>query len=137
MLHRIKKKNDENEGKWVGIGGKFEEGETPEECCIREVREETGLNICDLRYRGTVDFISDIWGEEIMHIFTAGIPEGEGADLPECPEGVLEWIPLEKIKDLPAWEGDRIFLKLLADDAPFFSLRLRYEGEKLAGWEML
>lgn len=129
MLHRVKKKNDANHDKWIGIGGKFEDGESPEECVLREVREETGLTLTDYRYRGLVTFVSDAWETEYMHLFTATGFEGA---LLECDEGVLEWIDKDALAALPQWEGDRLFLRLLRDDEPFFSLKLRYEGEHLA-----
>ena len=129
MLHRVKKKNDANHDKWIGIGGKFEDGESPEECVLREVREETGLTLTDYRYRGLVTFVSDAWETEYMHLFTATGFEGT---LRECDEGVLEWIDKDALAALPQWEGDRLFLRLLRDDEPFFSLKLRYEGEHLA-----
>ena len=129
LLHRVKKENDENRDKWVGIGGKFEEGESPEDCLLREVREETGLTLEAWRYRGIVTFVSDEWGTEYMHLFTADAFHGEVKD---CDEGVLEWLPWERLPQLPIWEGDRIFLRLIDEDAPFFSLKLRYVGERLA-----
>ena len=129
MLHRIKKKNDENEGKWIGIGGKFEPGESPEECLLREVREETGLTLTRFRYRGIVTFVSDLFpAGEYMHLFTATEYEGE---ILQSDEGDLAFIPKEKVLSLPHWEGDGIFLSLLQTDEPFFSLKLRYEGETL------
>ena len=128
MLHRIKKKNDLNHDKWVGLGGKFEEGESPEDCVLREVREETGLRLTSWRYRGIVTFVSDRYGTEWMHLFTADAFEGE---LGECDEGDPVWIPRNRLHELPQWEGDRIFLQLLEEEAPFFSLKLVYEGENL------
>ena len=130
MLHRVKKEVDENKDKWIGIGGKFEEGESPEDCLLREVREETGLTLTSWRYRGIVTFVSDEWGTEYMHLFTAYA--WEGALRQDCDEGELEWIDREKLLSLPIWEGDKIFLRLLDEDAPFFSLKLRYEGDLLA-----
>ena len=130
MLHRVKKEVDENKDKWIGIGGKFEEGESPEDCLLREVREETGLTLTSWRYRGIVTFVSDEWGTEYMHLFTADAWEGQIRQ--DCDEGVLEWIDREKLLSLPIWEGDKIFLRLLDQDAPFFSLKLRYEGDRLA-----
>ena len=128
MLHRIRKKNDENHDKWIGIGGKFEDGESPEDCMIREVLEETGLSVTDYTYRGIVTFVSDQYGTEHMHLFTirgfTGTPK-------ECDEGELEWIGKSDLLELPMWEGDRIFLSLLDSDAPFFSLKLVYCGETL------
>ncbi len=129
MLHRVKKKNDCNEGKWIGVGGKFEPDESPEECVLREVREETGLTVTDYRYRGLVTFVSDRWETEYMHLFTA---TGWTGSLIECSEGDLCWLTPEQFRALPQWEGDKIFLRLLEEDAPFFSLKLRYQGEKLA-----
>jgi len=130
LLHRIKKENDLNRDKWIGIGGKFEDKESPEDCLLREVLEETGLTLTQYRYRGLVTFVSDRWPTEYMHLFTASRWTGE---LKECEEGVLEWVPWDRMLDLPHWEGDAIFLDLIAkEDTPFFSLKLRYEGETLA-----
>lgn len=128
MLHRVKKENDCNRDKWIGVGGKFEDGESPEECVLRETLEETGLTLTDWRYRGIVTFVSDRWETEYMHLFTA---TGWTGRLHECDEGVLEWVSREQFRGLPQWEGDRIFLRLIEEDAPFFSLKLRYEGEHL------
>ena len=128
MLHRIKKEQDENRDKWIGVGGKFEDKESPEDCVLREVKEETGLTLTDYRYRGIVTFVSDIWPCEYMHLFTATGFEGQ---IKECDEGVLEWLPKERLYGLPMWAGDRIFLELLDQGAPFFSLKLVYEGETL------
>ena len=130
MLHRVKKEVDENKDKWIGIGGKFEEGESPEDCLLREVREETGLTLTSWRYRGIVTFVSDEWGTEYMHLFTADAWEGQIRQ--DCDEGVLEWIDRERLLTLPIWEGDKIFLRLLDEGAPFFSLKLRYAGDRLA-----
>lgn len=130
MLHRVKKEVDENKDKWIGIGGKFEESESPEDCLLREVREETGLTLTSWRYRGIVTFVSNEWGTEYMHLFTADAWEGQIRQ--DCDEGELEWIDREKLLSLPIWEGDKIFLRLLDEDAPFFSLKLRYEGARLA-----
>ena len=129
MLHRTKKENDCNHDKWIGIGGKFESGESPEDCMLREAKEETGLTLTSWRYRGIVTFVSDRWEGEYMHLFTA---DGFTGTLRDCDEGELAWVRREELASLPAWEGDRIFLRLLAEDAPFFSLKLRYEGETLA-----
>ena len=129
MLHRVKRENDCNRDKWIGVGGKFEDGESPEECVLRETLEETGLTLTDWRYRGIVTFVSDRWETEYMHLFTA---TGWTGRLHECDEGVLEWVSREQFRGLPQWEGDRIFLRLIEEDAPFFSLKLRYEGEHLA-----
>lgn len=130
MLHRVKKKVDANKDKWIGVGGRFEEGESPEDCVCREVYEETGLTLTDFTYRGLVTFVSDKWEGEFMHLFTA---TGYTGSIKECDEGVLEWISKEDLMKLPMWEGDRIFLELIAAPSPFFSLKLRYEGEHLAG----
>ena len=128
LLHRIKKKNDLNHDKWIGIGGKFEEGESPEECLLREAWEETGLTLTDYNYRGIVTFVSDEWEGEYMHLYTA---TGWTGTLKECDEGVLEWVGWEKMKALPQWEGDKIFLRLLEEKAPFFSLKLCYKSDRL------
>ncbi len=128
MLHRTKKKNDPNENKWVGIGGKFEEGESPEDCLVREVKEETGLTLSSYRYRGIVTFVSDVYPTEYMHLFTARTVAGK---LITCEEGELAWVEKEKVPTLPLWEGDRVFLSLLATDRPFFSLKLTYRGDSL------
>ena len=130
MLHRVKKKNDLNHDKWVGVGGKFEDGESPEECVLRETWEETGLTLTDYRYRGLVTFVSDQWETEYMHVFTA---TGWTGTLTDCNEGVLEWIHKDKLMALPLWAGDKLFLDLIHDPGtPFFSMKLRYEGEQLA-----
>lgn len=128
MLHRVKKENDLNKDKWVGIGGKFEDRESPEESNIREVYEETGLTLKSARYCGIVTFVSDKWETEYMHIFHSDSFSGE---VRECDEGVLEWVDKNKLLDLPLWEGDKIFLRLIDEKSPFFSLKLVYEGEKL------
>ena len=128
MLHRVRKDNDENRDKWVGIGGKFEPGESPEDCAVREVREETGLTMHSWSYRGIVTFVSDKWGTEYMHLFHSTDFSGE---LRDCDEGVLEWVDKERLLTLPIWEGDRIFLRLLDTDVPFFSLKLCYTGDRL------
>ena len=128
MLHRVKKSNDENHDKWVGIGGKFEDGESPEECMRREMLEETGLTAKSWQYRGIVTFVSDEWGTEYMHLFKCSVYSGE---IKECDEGVLEWIKKDKLLSLPIWEGDKIFLRLLDTDCPFFSLKLCYSGDRL------
>lgn len=129
MLHRVKKENDLNHDKWIGIGGKFEDKESPEDCVVREVLEETGLKLTSYRYRGLVTFVSDHWPTEYMHLFTADSFTGT---LKECDEGVLEWIPRKKLLELPHWEGDAIFLDLIdREDTPFFSLKLCYRGDQL------
>ena len=128
MLHRVKKKNDLNQDKWIGIGGKFEEGETPDECLLREAYEETGLTLTDWKCRGVVTFLSDRWEGEYMYLFTA---DGFTGELKTCDEGDLQWVSRDFINQLPLWEGDPIFLKLLWEDAPFFLLKLCYEGDRL------
>ena len=130
MLHRVKKQNDANHDKWIGVGGKFEEGESPEDCVTREVWEETGLTLTDYAYRGVVTFVSDRWEGEYMHLFTA---TGFTGQVKECDEGQLEWISKEKLMQLPMWAGDRLFLERIAQPGPFFSLKLRYRGETLEG----
>ena len=128
MLHRTKKKNDQSHDKWLGIGGKFEDRESPEDCALREIKEETGLIVTGYKYRGIVTFVSDEWETEYMHLFT--VTEFEG-DIIECDEGDLEWIKKEDMLKLPMWEGDRIFLGLIASDAPFFTLKLEYIQDRL------
>ncbi len=128
MLHRVKKENDANRDKWIGVGGKFEAGEMPEECLLREVQEETGLTLTKYRSRGIVTFVSDEWETEYMHLFTADEYSG---DLKACDEGELVWVPKTEIEQLNIWEGDKIFLRLLQENGGFFSLKLRYEGENL------
>lgn len=128
MLHRIKKEHDINHDKWIGVGGKFEEGESPEECALREVKEETGLTMHSWDYRGVVTFVSDQYEAESMHLFTSSDFSGE---LIDCDEGVLEWVPFDQIPSLPLWTGDRIFFRLLRENRPFFSLKLQYEGDSL------
>lgn len=128
MLHRVKKENDLNRDKWVGIGGKFEDKESPEEANLRETLEETGLTLKNAEYRGIVTFVSDKWETEYMHIFYADKFEGT---VKECDEGELCWVNKKDIFSLPIWEGDKIFLRLLDEKTPFFSLKLEYTGEKL------
>jgi 8-oxo-dGTP diphosphatase len=126
MLHRVKKKNDINHDKWIGVGGGFEHGESPEECALRETFEETGLTLTDYRLRGIVTF--DCEGQETlyMYLFTASAWTGE---LSECSEGDLEWVPKKKVYSLPIWEGDKIFFRLLEEGRPFFSLKLSYDAQ--------
>lgn len=130
MMLRNKKKVDENKGKWIGVGGKFEEGESPEECLVREVYEETGVKLTSYKFRGIVTFVSDEWGTEYMHLFTADGYEGE-PELKDCPEGELKWVPKSEVMGLNLWEGDRAFLQKLFDDDEFFSMKVVYEGDKL------
>lgn len=134
LLHRVNRKKqqgaDLNEGKWIGFGGKFLDGETPQDCVLREVLEETGLRLTSFAYRGIVTFLSDRWPDEQMHLFTADRFEGS---LTDCDEGEIDWVSIDTYLSLPMWEGDRIFLTLIADpETPFFHLTLRYEGETLA-----
>ena len=128
MLHRVKKKNDLNHDKWIGVGGKFEEGESPEDCLLREVGEETGLTLTDYRFRGLVTFVSDEAPTEYMHLFTA---TGFTGALRDCDEGTLEWVPIPQVETLPLWQGDKLFLRLLQTEKDFFSLKLRYVGDQL------
>lgn len=123
MLHRVSKENDINKDKWIGIGGHFEEGESPEECLLREVKEETGLTLLSWRFRGIVTFCSEGYGTEYMCLYTA---DGFSGELQDCAEGILQWIPKEQVNSLNLWEGDRIFLDLLWRETPFFSLKLSY-----------
>lgn len=129
MLHRVKKQGDANRDKWIGVGGKCQEGESPEDCVVREVREETGLTLTGYRYRGLVTFVSDQWPTEYMHLFTADRFTGALANA--CDEGILEWVDKAAVPQLPGWAGDRIFLSLLEREHPFFSLKLVYQGEAL------
>lgn len=128
MLHRVKKKNDINKDKWIGIGGKFLEGESPDECLLREAQEETGLELTSWRCRGVVTFLNTQCEGEYMYLFTA---DGFRGELKECDEGDLQWVSRAFLDQLPKWEGDQIFLDLLWQDAPFFLLTLRYDGDVL------
>ena len=128
MLHRTKKEVDANKDKWIAPGGKFEDGESPEECALREIKEETGLTIENFIYKGIVTFVSDVWETEYMHIFWSDSFSGE---LIVCDEGDLEWVQKENVKKLKTWEGDKIFLSLIEANVPFFSLKLVYCGENL------
>ena len=133
MLHRIKKEHDVNEGKWIGVGGKIISGEAPEECLFREAKEETGLTLSSYKLRGVITFASEGWEDEIIFLYTSDDFSGE---LSDCNEGELKWIKKEDLFSLNLWEGDKIFLKLLFDDAPFFSLKLSYKGDELVEKEM-
>lgn len=128
MLLRNKKKKDPSKGKWIGVGGKFLDGETADECLLREVKEETGLTLTNYKLRGLITFISDAWEDEYMYLYTADAFEGT---LTDCMEGELKWIPKEEIFDLNLWEGDRHFLRMLIDDEPYFTMTVVYEGDKL------
>ncbi len=132
MLYRNKKKNDSNAGKWIGIGGKIESGESQEECMLREVREETGIELTKWKYRGIVDFLSDTWDDERMYLYTA---ETDVWNVTSCNEGELRWIEKNDVESLNLWEGDRVFLKLILDDAGFFELTLKYNGDTLQSAE--
>ncbi len=134
MIHRVKKKNDMNKDKWLGVGGKFEAGESPFDCARREIKEECGVSPKDLRYRAVITFVSDLYGTEYMHLFTAEGYEGEINY--ECDEGVLEWVKKEDVPSLPIWEGDKIFLDLINKEERFFSLKLTYEGDRLVSHEL-
>lgn len=129
MLHRVKKKNDMNHDKWIGVGGKLEETETPHECARREIMEEVGVEVPNLKYRGIVTFVSDIYGTEYMHLFTSNGYVGTIKDV--CDEGHLEWVKKDDIIKLPIWEGDKIFFNLLENETRFFSLKLVYQGDSL------
>jgi len=128
MLHRVKKENDLNHDKWIGLGGKFEKDESPEECLLREIYEESGLTLTSWRYRGIVTFVSDTWPTEYMHLFTA---DGFSGEMRTCDEGELEWIKKRELLKLTLWEGDKIFLRLLDSSESFFSLKLKYKGDAL------
>lgn len=128
MLHRTKKENDLNEGKWIGVGGKFEKDETPEECLLREVQEETGLTLTKYRLRAVITFILNEWGTEYMYLFTANEFSGQ---LSECAEGELKWVDKKDIFKLNIWDGDRIFLKKLIEEDNFFTLKVLYDGDTL------
>lgn len=134
MLHRVKKVNDENHDKWIGIGGKMEAGESPYDCIIREVKEETGLEISNPKYRGFITFVSDIYGTEYMHLFTADKFSREINYA--CDEGNLEWVKKSDVPLLPIWEGDKVFFSLLNENAPFFSLKLVYRGDTLIEYKI-
>jgi len=128
MLHRTKKDNDENHDKWIGVGGHFEKGESPEDCLVREVKEETGLTLHSFDFRGIVTFVSDENPAEYMCLFTSKDFSGE---MISCNEGQLEWVDKEKICSLNLWEGDKLFLELLTKDVPFFSMKLVYKNGRL------
>ena len=142
MMHRVKKEKDINKDKWIGVGGHFEDGESPEECLLREVWEETGLKLTSFRLRGIVTFSTDIYPTEYMFLYTADGYEGE---ITECDEGNLEWVKKKDVYNLPIWEGDKVFFRLLEEEVPVFSLKLRYEegclietvlnGMKTDGWK--
>ena len=129
MIHRVKKKDDMNHDKWIGLGGKLEPGESPFDCVRREIREEAGISLDELKYRAIITFVSDEYGTEYMHLFTSDKFSGNIKN--DCSEGELAWIKKEKLLSLPIWEGDKIFLKLIETEERFFSLKLVYAGDKL------
>ena len=133
MLHRVKKKNDINKDKWIGVGGKFEEGESPEECLLREVKEETGLVLNSYKLRCIVTYVSNKYETEQMYVFTSNDFSGE---LIECNEGNLKWIDKYNILNLNIWEGDKFFIKKMQKDDNFFTLKVEYEGEKLVNYKI-
>ena len=132
MMHRTKKDGDENAGKWIGVGGHMEEGESPDECILREIAEETGLKVCGLRLRGIITFILPDFGNELTFLYTAS---SESDSVPPCPEGEIAWIPVGEIDKLELWDGDRIFLPMLSSGGDVFSLKLVYApGGALTGY---
>lgn len=131
MMHRVKKAHDINRDKWVGVGGHFEPDESPEECLLREVREETGVVLDRFRLRGVITFSSDAWQTEYMFLYTADAWHGALVGADACDEGTLAWVKKEEVSALPIWEGDKIFFRLLAEERPCFSLKLRYVGDVL------
>lgn len=133
MLHRVKKEKDVNKDKWIGVGGHFEKDESPEECLLREVKEETGLTLTSWRFRGLVTFIADGWPTEYMCLFTA---DGFTGEMTACSEGTLEWVPKRDVYGLNLWEGDKIFFRLLEERETFFSLKLNYQGDVLTAWSL-
>ena len=133
MMHRVRKKQDVNEGKWIGVGGHFELGESPEDCLLREVKEETGLTLTSWKFRGLVTFTQEGFGTEYMCLYTA---EGFQGEMTDCEEGCLEWVRKERLNELNLWDGDEIFLNYLAEERPFFSLKLEYRGDLLLKAEL-
>ncbi len=133
MLHRTKKQNDINKEKWLGIGGKFEDKESPEECTIREVKEETGLTLNSVKLRGILTFINTICETEYIYIFTSNDFTGK---LIECGEGDLQWVEKEKVTSLNLWEGDKIFIEKIKEDGPFFTIKNIYEGDTLLSYDL-
>ena len=133
MLHRTKKKNDINRDKWLGIGGKFEDGESPEECIIREVKEETGLTLNTYKLRCIVTYVSTSWETEYMYVFTSNDFTGE---LIECNEGDLQWIEKDKVTELNTWEGDKIFVDEIQNNNKFFTIKFNYDGDRLIKYDL-
>lgn len=133
MLHRTKKKNDMNKDKWIGIGGKFEENESPEECIIREVKEETGLHLKSYQLRCIVTYVSTNWETEYMYVFTSDDFEG---NIIECNEGDLQWVNKDEVTKLNTWEGDKIFIEKMQKDSNFFTVKFEYDGDTLLRYEL-
>lgn len=134
MLHRTKKKQDINKGKWLAVGGKMEKGESPEECVRREVKEETGLDLLSYQLRGILTYVSNQYEDEYIFVFSSN--NFKGTEI-TCDEGDLKWIPKEKLISLPAWEGDKYIVeKILQKNATFFSMKFQYEGETLVDYEI-
>lgn len=133
MLHRTKKKNDINEGKWLGIGGKFKDKESPEDCIIREVKEETGLTLNSVSLRGILTFINTICETEYIYVFTSNDFTG---NLIECNEGELKWVEKEKVTSLNLWEGDKIFVEKIKEESPFFTIKYVYDGDTLLHYDL-
>lgn len=131
MLHRVKKEKDVNKDKWIGVGGHFEKDESPEECILREAKEETGLTLTSWKFRGILTFIAEGWPTEYICLFTA---DGFTGELKACDEGTLEWVKKEDVFKLNLWEGDKIFHRLLLERDDFFSLKLKYDGDELKEW---
>lgn len=135
MLHRVRKENDNSAGKWIGVGGKIEPGETPEECILREVMEETGLKMTRYEKRARIEFYSDIYEDEIMHVYTCTEFSRTGSPIED--EGDLVWVPIKQVPELNLWEGDRIFLRKIAEGEPYFEMKLTYRGDDLAAVEYM
>ncbi len=133
MLHRTKKQNDINKEKWLGIGGKFEDKESPEECVIREVKEETGLTLNSVNLRGMLTFINTICETEYIFVFTSNDFTG---NITECNEGDLQWIDKEKVTSLNLWEGDKIFIEKIKEESPFFTIKYQYNGDTLLNYDI-
>lgn len=133
MIHRTKKNNDINENKWIGIGGKFEVGESPEECIIREVKEETGLTLNSYKFRGIITYISKTWETEYVCLFTSDNFSGK---LIECNEGDLKWIDKKEVLNLKTWEGDKIFINKIQKDDKFFTIKFEYDGDTLLKYDL-
>lgn len=135
LLHRTAKENDLNEGKWIGVGGKFEEGETADECVVREVYEETGLTLTDHHLHGVIKFVSDTWEDEDMYLYSATGYTGTLRD--RCDEGELKWVAADKVLELPTWEGDKYFIKPLLEGRDRIDMLVEYKGDELVRHEDL